>query len=209
MQNIFQKFKKRGRKEIEVSSGFTIIETMIAITIFLIVVMIGTTAILNAYSIGNKSKGMRSIMDNLNFIVEDMSRNIRTGYHYECINNLNQINETPKSCKDGAGLAFESSNGKEGDPSDQWVYYINGDNLFKSIAGGGDSAPIQLNPDEVSITNKKGGFSVLGAEGFPPDSQQPFVIIRLAGEITYKNTKTSFSIQTAISQRTNDLEEKI
>ena len=63
-------------------TGYTIIETMISVSLFLIIITIGMGALLNANLLHQKSRDMRSIMDNLSFIMEDMSRNLRTGYDY-------------------------------------------------------------------------------------------------------------------------------
>src|ERR1035437_840256 len=65
--------------------GFTIIETMIAVSLFIIIVMMGMGALLNANALHQKSQNMRSILDNLSFVMEDMSRNLRVGYSYDCI----------------------------------------------------------------------------------------------------------------------------
>jgi Tfp pilus assembly protein PilV len=62
--------KKYTKKE----SGYTIIETMIAVSLFLIVVTTGIGALLNANLLHQKSASMRSIMDNLSFAMEDMNR---------------------------------------------------------------------------------------------------------------------------------------
>ena len=69
--------------------GFTLIETMIAVSIFTIIVTIGMSSVLNASLIHNKSQDMRSIIDSLSFTMEDMSRNLRTGYNYHCIDDVN------------------------------------------------------------------------------------------------------------------------
>src|SRR3972149_4215789 len=65
--------------------GYTIIETMIAISLFLVIIMAGMGELLNANLLHQKSQNMRSIIDNLSFIMEDMSRNLRTGSKYYCI----------------------------------------------------------------------------------------------------------------------------
>ena len=193
------------------STGFTIIETMISISIFLVVVMAGMGALLNANLLHNKSQNMRSIMDNLSFITEDMSKNLRTGYNYSCITNnvysdfyyFSDIS-IPKSCSLGGGIAFTSSSGLT------FVYYISNDGkIYKytedmSVPYPVPSLKVQLTPDEVKI-NSVSSFSVLGAE--PPstgDLQQPFVIIRLTGTITSQGVVTPFSIQTSVSQRLVD-----
>jgi len=119
------KFKKINKG----NRGFTLIETMIAMTIFLIVVTVGMGAILNANAIHNQNQATRSILDSLSFTMEDMSRNIRTGYHYHCASSMPSVSslETSNDCSGGGNiLAFESATGKVGDPTDQIIYYFNG-----------------------------------------------------------------------------------
>ena len=185
--------------------GYTLIETMIALSIFLIVITIGVGSLLNVYNINRKSQDMRSVMDSLSFSMEDMSRNIRTGYNYQCIDRNDTMDTLgiPKSCLDSFGIAFESSTGNPKDNTDQWVYYIEEERLFKSATGINKRQAIQMTPDEVHIGNHIGNFSVIGAD--PNDSQQPLVVIRLAGTITSRGVETPFSLQTAVSQRLSDI----
>jgi Tfp pilus assembly protein PilW len=206
MAEIF--FKKFNKK----NSGFTILETMIAVSLFIVIVMTGMNALLNASLIGQKSKNMRSIIDNLSFIMEDMSKNLRTGYHYHCFSGGDVISAAvasiAKSCPSGWGLAFESADGLPGNIDDQWVYYIGTYNgtvgIFKSVDGGANF--VQLNPDEVVIDTTLSTFSVLGAESpANGDTQEPFVTIRLVGTITFKGIVTSFNLQTSVSQRLIDV----
>jgi hypothetical protein len=116
---------------------------------------------------------------------------------------------TPKSCQNGWAISFESDTGSTTNDDDQWVYYIdNTGKIFKSTVGPYSPASpnwTQLTPDEVVISSAS-GFSVLGA-GNPAslDQQQPFVIIRLVGTITFKNVVTPFSLQTSVSQRLIDI----
>jgi Tfp pilus assembly protein PilW len=193
--------KKTIRKK---NNGYTIIETMIAVSLFVIIVMTGMGSLLNANLLHQKSQSMRSIIDSLTFVMEDMSRNLRVGYNYHCIlPNQASLPTTPKSCTNGVGVAFEAPGGVPGNNSDQWLYYINAGKIFKSTNGG--TVIVQVTPDEV-VLDQSLGFSVLGAE--PPsagDSQQPFMTIRLVGHITVKNVVTPFSLQTSVSQRLIDI----
>ncbi len=184
--------------------GYTIIETMIAVSLFIIVIMSGMGALLNANLLHKKSQNMRSIIDSLTFVTEDISRNLRTGYNYHCLSaGQTNLPTTPKSCASGVGIAFESApDGVPNDNSDQWVYYVYSGKLYKSTDG--TATVVQLTPDEVSISSSS-SFSVLGAEPPPGDNQQPFVIIRLLGTITYKNITTPFSLQMSASQRSIDI----
>lgn len=195
-------------------NGYTIIETMIAVSLFIVVVMIAMGALLNASLLNEKSKNMRSIIDNLSFIMEDMSRNLRTGYIYHCIDAEDTLPilsgvSTAKSCATGWGIAFEFQGGDIDNDDDQWVYYIRNDGkIFKSTIGPSRlSNFIQLTPNEVVI-DPISSFSILGAESpsaLPPDYQQPLVTINLVGKITYKDVISPFSLQTSVSQRMIDI----
>ena len=179
--------------------GYTIIETMIATALFLIVIMTGMGALLNANLLHQKSQDMRSIMDNLSFIMDDMSKNLRTGYNYHCIEDGNLTTTNSHSCASGTGVSFRSAF------SSQWVYAISAGTIQKSVDGG--TTFTTLTPPEV-IINPLPGFSVLGAESEASvvgDRQQPFVTIKLVGTITFKNVITPFSLQTSASQRLTDI----
>ena len=212
--------KKIFFKKIKENKGYTIIETMISISLFIIITIAGMGALLSANFVHRKSQDMRSIMDNLNFIMEDISRNIRTGYDYRCIEDGGDLDSSlvdiPKSSSSCFGIAFESITtvANISDPDNQWVYYVALDTnvsppvgrIYKATAGPyTPSNFIPLTPLEVVIDPNASSFSVLGAE--PPDAnmQQPFVIIRLVGQINYKNTSTPFSLQTSMSQRLIDI----
>src|SRR3989344_6919944 len=115
--------------KIKKQRGYTIIETMISVSLFLIIIMAGMGALLNANLLHQKSQNMRSIMDNLSFIMEDMSRNLRTGYNYHCFvsgdvipSTTSPIVSTPKSCASVWAIAFEYAFGSPGNHDDQWVY---------------------------------------------------------------------------------------
>jgi type II secretory pathway pseudopilin PulG len=188
--------------------GYTIIETMISVSIFIVVVMTGMGSLLSANLIHQKSRDMRSIMDNLNFIMEDMSRNLRTGYSYECFNNVptGNVPPVPASCDgDGqAGIYFIATDpGSSGGASlSNLAYFIGGPDPYSVFRKVDNKQPVQLTPDEIKISASS-GFVVLGAER--NDGRQPLVTIRLLGDIDYKGTKTPFSLQTSVSQRQIDL----
>ena len=197
-------------KIMDFDGGYTIIETMVAVSVFLVVVTSGIGALLNANLVHQKSQDMRSIMDNLSFIMEDLSRNLRTGTSYRCFNSSQSLTSSelgvPRSCQNGGAIAFEPPNGNPSTTSDQWVYYVTSDGkILKSTDGA--NTYVQLTPEEVKIAdvNQATIFSVLGAPGVPADAGQPFVTIRIKGTITYKGVVTPFSLQTSVSQRLVDI----
>lgn len=196
------------------NAGYTAVETIIALSLFIIVIMIGMGALLNANLLHQKSQNMRSILDNLNFIMEDMSKNLKTGYKYHCITGDDDLLNVSiaKSGSNCWGIAFEYQNGSALDPNDQWVYEIvtpdDGVTYYirKSIDSG--ATWTQLTPEEIIIDSAASGLSVLGAESpsaAPPNYQQPLVTINLVGKIVYKDTMSPFSLQTSVSQRMIDI----
>jgi hypothetical protein len=201
----------------QANTGYTIIETMVAISVFLVVIMYGTTALLNANLLHRKSADMRTIMDNLSFIMDEMSRSIRTGYDYRCMNvpadfSENPLTEnisTPKSGASCSGIAFENAEGgDQSNISNQWVYFISNNRVGKVVGTPylGETNYVQLNPSDegnnVVINHSASKFTIIGAEA--GDEQQPMVIIRLVGTISYKGVDTPFSLQTSVSQRVID-----
>jgi len=203
-------FKKYSQK-INKHNGFTIIETLISVALFIIIVVAGTGALMNVSLIHKKSQDMRSIMDSLNYSLDDMSRNIRTGSNLNCtivpISVTIISNTTPpfltNSCPSGGpAVSFISSDG-----SSRLNYYFSqnpGGNYSLYTASSVAQFPVQLSSNEVNFSSAS-GFTVIGANPPPTDYQQPLVIIRLVGTITTNGSVTPFSIQTSVSQRAADI----
>jgi prepilin-type N-terminal cleavage/methylation domain-containing protein len=183
--------------------GFTIIEMMIAIAIFSVVIIYGMQALLNANFVHKKSQDMRSLMDSLTFALDDMSKNIRVGYNYNCLQtDFSSVmsSNSGNDCSDGMGISFEQTNGDPNNSNDQWVYFIGDDSLWKNTGAPYNSISnnVQMISEKIKLDMTKSGFSVIGAKTFADgDKQQPFVLIRLVGTIK----DTPFSIETAVSQR--------
>ncbi len=202
--------------------GYTIIETMVSVSVFLVVVVSGMGAFLNANLLHEKTQDMRSITDSLSFIMEDISRSLRTGFQYRCIATGNPVTPInlptvgPQSCASGYAIVFKPED-YPANGSAQWAYKFeanaqsNGLMAIWKTTNAQAASPtwVVLNPEEVIIDSFSGfpGFSVLGAESSsasPSNQQQPFVTIRISGRIILKNTSTPFSMQTSVSQRAID-----
>ncbi len=190
-------------KKINKQKGYTIIETMIAVSVFLVIIVSGMGALLNGYLLHQKSRDMRSIMDSLSFVMEDISRNLRTGFDYHCVDGTLDgllTGTNTHSCSSGSGVSFNATENA------RWLYYVGTNSnglygIYKSVDGG---TAVQLTPDEVNLELPATTFVITGAEP-PPDVAQPFVSIKLVGKITYKEVITPFSLQTSISQRKIDI----
>lgn len=186
--------------------GFTLIEMLVATALFSSVMLIGVSALLSLIDANKKAQALNSVMNNLNFAIESMSRNIRMGtiYHCEFSNSIPPPNITePKDCVDGGKLlAFEPSGGNLLDPSDQIVYRINEASLERSENGGLTGTFINITAPEVTI--EEFSFYVEGAS--PLDNLQPRVVMVIRGSIGAKSKiRTELNLQTMVSQRVLDL----
>ncbi|MEZ4103218.1 MAG: prepilin-type N-terminal cleavage/methylation domain-containing protein [Candidatus Paceibacterota bacterium] len=202
------------------STGFTLIEVMISIGLFTVIMIIGITAILNVNNTYRKSRSMRSAIDNLSFIMEDMARNIRLGSLYRCLDDENEINPTTiEDPLDGvgcSGIAFEPFydpiSGEDDNlaVADQNIYLISPDgDLFKGKRGANftdSDSPgvgIPMNSTDLKIDYVNSGFTIYGSS-LNTDGEQPSVLIILSGTVQVGNSTSDFNLQTTVSQRLLD-----
>lgn len=71
-------FKINLKKENK-NRGFTLVEMLVAVSIFAIVVMISLGAILTVLDANRKARTLTEVMNNLNFSVEMITRSLKTG----------------------------------------------------------------------------------------------------------------------------------
>jgi prepilin-type N-terminal cleavage/methylation domain-containing protein len=164
------------------TTGFTLIEMMVSVALFAIVVMISMTAILSVVDSNKRAQAMKSVMNNLNFALETMTRSLKTG----------------------TGMTFSNCTGigivcKEITVDDQ----ILGGNVTYSLGTGDDinrlmrtgaigSGPITA--PEVDIKN----LMFIDGRG----AGQPSAIIVIEGVVKLNERVSSdFHIQTTVTQR--------
>ena len=202
------------------NSGFTLIEVMIAVGLFTVVMVVGVGAVLNINTLYKKTQKIRSLIDNTGFVMEDLTRTIRTGTGYSCgypqsitsngstvTASIGNTVPSPADCFISTHQITLTPAGKSNtDPLDQTVYILyaldqnhpEAGTLFKSTDGGGSYSA--LSPKEVQIDTTKSGFIVTGADT-ANTTDQPRVRINLGGRIMYRDDSTPFMFQTTIVSR--------
>ncbi len=170
--------------------GFTLIELMTAVSLFIIVMTISMSSLLGVFDANRKSRSIKAVMNNLNLAVESMSKEMRYGSNYHCGSSGNE--SSPNSCSSGSTyLTFLSSGGA------QLTYRLNASTLEKRE----DNAQfIPLISSDVVID--KFVFYVLGAEA--SDGLQPKVIMELKGHVGTGRNRSDFNLETQVSQRKRD-----
>lgn len=189
MQNKIKNYKNKGftrtlnfSKGRSLVCGFTLIELMVAISIFMMIMIMAMGSVLVASDVSKKADKLRTAMDNVNFAMESMTRSIRMGTAY---GPGSKGNNESFSFTDSAGVLTE--------------YYKDNDTLKRKKGVPGFSFP--LISGEVKVDTLK--FFVRGtALG---DTIQPSVYIIMKGTVNVKGTPYSFALQTMASQRNLEL----
>jgi len=176
--------------------GFTLIELMVSVAIFTIVMTLALGALLSITAAERKAETLKSVINNLHFALDSMTRSIRTGYGYNC------GSSSGGNCSTGGTILYFT------DAAGRTVAYCRGDNSTCSASGAsilekvnaGAFAPITT--PEVTITNFT--FYLVGAP--QGDTEQPKVTVTLSGFVQVSELQQSpFDIQTTITQRLYDL----
>jgi len=181
----------------KMKKGFTLIELMVSISIFVVVMTISMGSIVGVFDANRKSRSLKTVLNNLNIAVESMSKEMRFGTNYHCEGPATAPNApltTPQNCTFGGDLlSFLSSDDV------QITYKINGSTIEKQVGAG---EFIALTAPEIIIDNLT--FYAFGTT--VGDTLQPKVIIKIDGHSGTTKGRSDFTLQTLVSQRALDLD---
>lgn len=174
--------------------GYTLIEILVAISIFLIVIAAPTGFFVTSIKGQKKALASQELLDNVSFTLEYMSRAIRMAKKDkggDCIDKKLNYQETYF----GQGIKFLNYQ------NECQEIFLDGDGRLKESING--SAPVPLTSDDLYITY----FKIASDESWGQlDNLQPR--ITLSFEIKRKNPRPEMEpkikIQTTISQRNLD-----
>lgn len=166
--------------------GFTLMEVMVAVSIFAIVVTVGIGALLTINNNYRKAQTSREAIDSLTYILESMSRGLRTAQEWD---SNNSYDGTPSST-----FSFIDQNGA------LITYALNNEAITMTIDTGSAPASVltsgayQLNPANVSIDRLI--FTAFSNQGL-----QPYLQINIMGTVASGQATSQFAFQTAVSKR--------
>lgn len=183
---MIKKFKNENR-------GFTLVELLIAVSLFIMVVTISLGAMLSIFDANKKARSTKTVVDNLNLSIENMARTVRFGSNYYCGSSSNIY--ATNNCSAGGSSLSVTFEGK------RIIYSWDSNN--KSITRSYDGGTAE-SITSVDTTIDKLTFYVYGSTA--GDNIQPYVSAVIYGYVGTKPTsQANFSIQTLMSQRTLDL----
>ena len=201
------------------NKGFSLIEIMVSLAVFSIVVLVAAGALLSIIDGSRKTQALKSVVNNLNFALEDMTRNLRVGGHFNCDTAGNPVNPALTHDCEGNQVTFDTGKRLPNslDPANPITVYgayrfVTPDpNSSVCPEGCIEATTDYLNPakpfvritaPEVHLT--KVSFRVTGSSN--SDTLQPKIVMIVQGYAGVNlRSKTYFNLQTTITQRIFDL----
>lgn len=196
------------------SKGFTLIEMMVAVGLFSIVMLVAVAAILSIIGNNKKAQGINNVVNNLNFAIESMVRDMKTGYFYQCpLDETTPLIDNPVPTANACGpgvqgsVAFYSTLSGEPIPvrykfvpsaTDNGIYQPG---YITKQTDGGPEVELTSKTD-VDIQSMK-----LYVNNPAPGTGQPSIFLIITGKAEILDGQvTQFGLQTFISQRILNLE---
>lgn len=177
-------------------NGFTLIETMVAVSIFAIVVTIGIASLLTLNTAYKSTRKDRGLIDGVSGAIEQMAREIKTGYQYAC--DPIDFTAIAPAAPDGECSTFGFIATGSGE-THKVIYSLEGNVITLFADDGVQQNPIAVTPGEVIIDNLI--FTLVENE---IGGGQPYVVIRIDGKTDATDEGSAFSLQTMVTQRFPD-----
>ena len=171
--------------------GFTLVETVVALGLFVTVIMIGIGSLASMVAATQETKATVIIIDNLNFALDGMVRSIRTGVNYHC--GAGDLTLPLYFVRGDSELAFLDSLGRT------IAYRLRNGAIERSTDGGF----IFLGVTSPQITIEALQFFVEGST--KSDLRQPRALIIIRGTAGTADEVQTFDIQTLVTQRIFDI----
>jgi prepilin-type N-terminal cleavage/methylation domain-containing protein len=212
------------------NKGFTLIEMIVSLAVFAVVVTVAVGAMLVLINTNQQLQAEQSVMTNLSFALDTMTREIRTGYNYYCWSNPNNNNNGQGAIFNGANLTahealgasvndcasagnhafqgvsfFEGGNSLTGSGGERRVMYFYNGSEKTIMRRVGNQSPQSIVSSGLVITNAK--FYVTGSTNLIPggNTEQPTVTIYIEAQEKVDPTGKTYYLQTTVTQRTLDL----
>lgn len=183
--------------------GFTLVEMMTAIAIFTIITTMGLAALLSMVNASRQAQAQRAALDSLNFVVDAIARDARTGSQYV-------IGQDPGAYdvagnNNGEATAFSFHN-QENCPVTYRFQEDSGRGYIQQSKGG-DCGNGDFNNMTTStvIDITKLTFDVRGANAGSGDVEQPMVSFVIAAQAASSGATSDIVLQTSVTQRLLDI----
>lgn len=189
------------------AGGFTLVEMVISVGIFAMVMVTALAIIMSFINDNKKSQAINAVVTNLNFALDSMVRDIKTGYKYDdgLVSDENEItlistlyNQTTDEKR--VTYALQAENGSSPGGILKTSCDVNEDHVVDEFS----CITSLITSPEINVTELK-FYTDKGV----PSSSQPNVFITIKGESAQKDASggdftggaANFTIQTLVTQR--------
>ncbi len=200
------------------NKGFTLLEMIVSMGIFTIVAVIAVGSLVRISSLNRQAQSLQAATNNINYILESMSREMRVGSTYDCFDG--ETYDGPASgvvfsaCNpnsESKGILFRSSNADVGTDNSEcnlvYGYWFKKSGDFWSISKSQQNDctdPVMTSILPLVDNNNVSITGVVLTNERPTGNYARFGI-ELSGYAGKKeNEKVDFKIRTMISQRIRD-----
>lgn len=215
--------KKNIFSKINIEKGFTLIELMVATSIFAVVAVAAVSILLSSQAAYKRLSNNRMAIDNINLVLDSMSREIKFGNNYGCINTTGNFSLTSEYTSFASSTVYgDSVNNNcnalvftpEGATSTKKIYYLDSDKASLSEVEYDFSSGNFIRKADFPITTpdlKINAFWFKVSGTSKVDYIQPSVEIYVSGIVTLSTNRqttlvstTTFAGQVRVSQRILD-----
>ena len=211
--------------------GFTLIEMIVSLGVFSVVVTTAVGAMLVLISTNQQLQAEQSVMTNLAFALDTMTREMRTGFNYYCDDQPNYSAGGPNNIftdgndhegEVGTGVR-DCASGRPGNRQLQGVSFYEGGDSLTGVTGGRrilyfyDTVAKTIyrrvgNDDAQAIVSsglviQNAEFFVTGSQSLiaSNDTQQPTITLYIEAQDKDDPLAKTYYLNTTVTQRTLDL----
>lgn len=183
-------------------------ELLVSMALFIVVITMGVGALMVMINGNVKAQNNNDAVSNIQFALDSMAREIRTGFAYYCSSGTETTGDitVQQDCNQGTYLSIIEG-GKsltQGTNNRRVAYRYNttDDSIERKI---GTGTWVRLTNETVKITDMH--FNVAGsAPKSDANNAQPNVTIYVTGEVAgIGDTGSTFNLQTTVTKRVLDL----
>lgn len=171
-------------------AGFTLIEVLVSMTLFVTAMSIGVMAVVGMDSASKRIRSKDQAVQSAYYVIDSLSRSIRMGCKYKCIQG------DASNC---TGISYLDQDRKEVE-----LWYDSSLGVLKRKYPAISNSEVSLHDTYVL------GFSsfrfVVGGE-IPDDVIQPYISMRMLARYDYKGVRYTIPLQTMLTQRRLDLKQ--
>ena len=193
----------------KVQRGFSLIEVLVSMALFIVVLTIGVGALMVLISANAKAQNMQAAVSNIQFALDSMAREIRTGNGYYCSSGSETTGEytVVQDCNKGTYLSIiEGGKSLSSGSVNRRIAYRYNSSAQAVQRKIGNGTWVSLTDSTVAISAMHFNVSNSASKEDGGNELQPNVTIYISGMITgIGQTSTDFTLQTTVTQRTLDL----